>query len=283
MLIEVKQVGDKLSVERASQLYRYFSVTKARIAILTTGVIYRFYSDLDEPNKMDQRPFLELDLTDLRDNHLAQLKRLTKEEFDLETMLLAAEDLKWVTALSHILEQQFESPDEELVKFFYRRANPGGRFTQAVGEQFAPLVKRALSQAVSERVGARLRSALHHEDVATMQVVEAESVPAEDGGEEVSDGVVTTEDELRGFRVVEAILCEVVDVERITQRDTKSYFGVLIDDNNRKPVCRLHFNRTQWYIGLFDESKKETRHPISNVKEIYGFAAGLRDAAKRYL
>jgi hypothetical protein len=280
ILIEVKQVGDPLSLERASQLYRYFSVTKARIAILTTGVVYRFYSDLDAPNKMDALPFLEIDLLELRDQHLSQLKRLTKDEFDLDTMLAAAEDLKFITAINHVIDEQLENPNEDFVRFFFSKISNGGRFTQAAKDQFSQLVKRAFTQAISDRVGARLRSALQQED---SNLAPSGSPDLEMEEPTPDDGIVTTEEELKGFRVVQAILCDTIDPDRVVARDTKSYFGILVDDNNRKPIARLHFNRSQWYLGLFNEKKKEERHPISNVKEIYGHAAALREAAKRYL
>ncbi|HAS9374154.1 TPA: restriction endonuclease, partial [Enterobacter hormaechei] len=73
------------------------------------------------------------------------------------------------------------------------------------------------------------------------------------------------------------------EAPRITHRDTKSYCGILVDDNNRKPLCRLHFNRTQKYIGLFDLEKNETRHPISTVDDIYSFADILKATAALYI
>jgi len=80
ILIECKQANANLNEANTNQLYRYFTTTKARIAILTNGVIYRFYSDLEEPNKMDQKPFLELDMTNIRDNLLDEVKKLSKRK-----------------------------------------------------------------------------------------------------------------------------------------------------------------------------------------------------------
>ena len=94
--------------------------------------------------------------------------------------------------------------------------------------------------------------------------------------------VITTLDELEGFHIVKAIVRTAVDAKRIVHRDTQSYFGVLLDDNNRKPVCRLHFNRGQKYIGIFDKDKAETRHPITSLDEIYGFAEQLKETVGYY-
>ncbi len=63
LLVECKKVSDPLHVSGASQLARYFSVTEARIGVLTNGIVYRFFSDLEADNVMDSEPFLEIDLT----------------------------------------------------------------------------------------------------------------------------------------------------------------------------------------------------------------------------
>lgn len=65
IIIECKRIGSSLSLENASQLYRYFAVTNARIGVLTNGQIWNLYMDIDEPNKMDSKPFLVLDLLDI--------------------------------------------------------------------------------------------------------------------------------------------------------------------------------------------------------------------------
>ena len=96
------------------------------------------------------------------------------------------------------------------------------------------------------------------------------------------DRVHTTLEELEGFHIVKAIVRAVVDAKRIVHRDTQSYFGVLLDDNNRKPICRLHFNRNQKYIGLFDQEKNETRHPIASLDDIYTFADQLKGSIAYY-
>jgi hypothetical protein len=94
--------------------------------------------------------------------------------------------------------------------------------------------------------------------------------------------VETTEEEMEGFYIVKSILRDIVDPARIAHRDTRSYFGVLLDDNNRKPIVRLHFNRAQKYIGVFDEKKKEERIPIASIDEIYQHADRIRRVLTSY-
>lgn len=88
MLIECKKYGADLSEVHTSQLYRYFSVAHARIAVLTDGVLYRFYTDLEESNIMDTKPFLEFNMLDVQPPLVSELKRFTKPAFDLNEPLL---------------------------------------------------------------------------------------------------------------------------------------------------------------------------------------------------
>ena len=281
MLFECKSAGTNLGQASMSQLYRYFAVTNARIGVLTNGTEHWFFSDLEEPNKMDQKPFLVLDLTNLREDQIAEVQKLTKESFDLDRMLSAANELKYTREVMRVLNEQIEQPDVEFVRFFFTKAVPNGRFTSANKELFERLVQKALQQFVRERVSQRLRSALKQEDAVS---VSAEAEPESDTVPEglPDDGVVTTEEEVEGYHIVKAIVREVVDSNRVAYRDTKSYMGILLDDNNRKPICRLRFNWSQKYLGLFDADKNEIKHSIESLDDIYQYASELKEAARRY-
>ncbi|HCD6306778.1 TPA: type I restriction enzyme HsdR N-terminal domain-containing protein, partial [Enterobacter hormaechei] len=280
ILIECKKIGEPLHINHASQLFRYFHVTNARISILTNGQIYRFYTDLDAPNKMDEKPFLEVDLLDIDENVIPELKKLTKSSFDLESIINAAGELKYVSQIKRILHTQLNNPEDDFVKFFASRVYDG-MLTQKVRESFQNLTKKAASQYINDQVNERLKSAITG---ITPAVVEAptETQQSEDDEQKDESEIITTLEELEGFHIVKAITRAVLEAPRITHRDTKSYCGILVDDNNRKPLCRLHFNRTQKYIGLFDLEKNETRHPISTVDDIYSFADILKATAALY-
>lgn len=280
ILIECKKIGEPLNINHASQLFRYFHVTNARISILTNGQNYKFFTDLDAPNKMDEKPFLEVDLLDIDENIIPELKKLTKSSFDLESIINAAGELKYVSQIKKILHSQLNNPEDDFVKFFASRVYDG-ILTQKVRESFFNLTKKAASQYINDQVNERLKSAITGITPAIIDTPNESSQIEEDEHKDESD-VVTTLEELGGYHIVKAITRAVLEAPRITHRDTKSYFGILVDDNNRKPLCRLHFNRTQKYIGLFDIEKNETRHPITTVDDIYSFADILKATAALY-
>jgi len=287
MLIEAKTVGSPLSLNHASQLFRYFATTNARIAILTNGQHFHFFTDLDKPNRMDEKPFLQLDLLDLDETLIPEVQKLTKDAFDLDSVVSAAEELKYIGALKRALAAQFREPDDEWIKALTNRVYDGA-FTQRVKEQFRVLVAKAMKQFLADQVNDRLKAALGGQsypdsaDLPLTGTAAAEESVAE--AKQTDDrGIETTLEEIEGYQIVRAIACSEVPPARIVHRDTKSYMGILLDDNNRKPIARLHFNTGQKYLGLFDENKVETRHAITSLDEIYEHAEHLRKTIHNYL
>jgi len=285
MLFECKYCNGSLDDSHASQLYRYFSVTEARIAVLTDGIIYRFYTDIEESNKMDPKPFMEFNLLDIQEPLIIELKRLTKQAFNLEAILTVASELKYTREIKRILNDQLNAPSEEFVKFLAAQVY-SGKLTFGVREQFTGITKRAFAQFINERITERLRSAMGESGSLAETKSETDHP---DGNQSIvvtpdsESKVVTTEEELQGYHIVKAIICAVIDAERIAYRDTQSYFGILCDNNNRKPICRLHFNGRQKYIGIIGTDKNEEKIPIDNLNEIYKQADRLKAIAGSYV
>lgn len=280
ILIECKKYGSDLSDAHTSQLYRYFSVVHARIAVLTDGVMYRFYTDLEESNIMDSKPFLEFDMLDVQQQWVNELKRFTKSTFDLEATLTAASDLKYTKEIKQTLMDQLEAPSEEFVKFFLTYVYSGVR-TQAVIQQFTDIVKRALNQFLNELINQRLRSAIERGE-ATDESVEVENVDTENDDEGGGSRIVTTEEELEGFFTIKSIVREVIDADRIGHRDTIRYMAVILDGNNRKTLCRLYFNSSQKFLRLLNKEKSYERFDIESIDDIYEYAEQLKAIALRY-
>lgn len=231
---------------------------------------------------MDEKPFLELDLLDIDEHVVPELVKLTKSAFDVDSIVSAAGELKFISQIKKMISSQFSEPDEDFVKLFASRVYDG-ILTQKVREQFSVLTKKAATQWLNDQVNERLKSAISGGAMVSPQPNNEDSAKSSSDKNEAESGmIVTTEMEIEGFHIIKSIIRKVIEPQRITFRDTQSYLGILIDDNNRKPICRLHFNRSQLYIGMFDGEKKETRHPITSLNDIYNFTDLLRDAAKQY-
>ncbi len=282
ILFEVKCLGTNLSEVQASQLYRYFSVTEARFGVLTDGSVYRFYSDLEAPNKMDDKAFLVFDLLDIDFSLVDELKRFSKLAFDVDTILSTASELKYTREIKTLLAAEFNMPTEAFVRHFTTQVY-SRRLTQSVLAEFAEITKRAFRSFINDRIEQRLKTALDKEATAASEMEKVEAAAEQPvASEEATGGVVTTQDELDAFLIIRAILREVVNVKRITLRDVRTYCGILLDDNNRKPICRLHFNGPQKYLGLLDHNRQEERIPISDLDEIYHYADRLKATVTLY-
>lgn len=275
---ECKRAGTDLNNIHASQLYRYFSALKSvRFGVLTNGVEYKFYSDLDAPNRMDDRPFFIFDILDYQERQVAELKKFTKSAFDLEEILATASELKYTAAIKRIVSDEFDNPSDEFVTFFAKQVY-SGRMTQSVREQFAEITEKALRRFLNERISSRLKSALEVTGKAEVAEVEEIKEPLEEEvfiegvvREDKKRGIITTEDEIEAYFAVKSILRDVMDIRRVNMRDAKSYCNLLLDDSNRKPIFRMHFDRVQKYIGLFDQEKQEERIAIDEIDEIYNY------------
>ena len=286
ILIEVKKVTEPLDVHHASQLFRYFAATNARVAILTNGETYEFYTDLDAPNKMDNKPFLVLDLTAVDETLLPEVAKLTKETFDLDSVVSAAGELKYIGQIKRLLAAEFKEPSIEFLRLFAVDIYPGKSFTQHLREELSPLVTKATTQFLNEQVRERLNTALEDNSKAVKDEVKdsVQMSPLDSATEDDLQGDIhTTDEELEGYRIVRAIVCSEVSANRVFGRDGKTYFAVILDNNSRKPIARLWFNRKQRYLGVFSNDKVESRLPLESPEDIYHYAAQLRATVHSYL
>lgn len=276
ILVECKHWGQNLNLHDG-QLLRYFHVSKAKFGLLTNGITYRFYSDLVEPNKMDEKPFLEFNITEIKENQVDELKKFHKSVFDAESITNTASELKYTNELKSLLQQELVNPTPEFVKHFAKQVYPSV-VTAKVLEQFTNLTKKSIQQHISDLITERLKTALTKEDEANK---EQEAFFAEQ--QKIKENkVVTTEEELEGFMIVKTILRQKVNVARVSYRDAQTYFAILLDDNNRKTICRLYFNGAKKYIAILDEQKKEIKNEISTLDDIFKFSESLISIVENY-
>ena len=271
ILIECKSLSTVLTDKHLAQLYRYFTVTNARFAVLTNGHKYQFYTDLKQPNRLDTQPFFVFDILDYNESSLDELSKFSKAAFDVDNILAQAERLKYVAAIKPVLSQQMSEPSDELIKLIGSEVYEG-RLSPTVKEMLATATKAAFREIIRERLRARLNTALEEPE----SDVENEDVSVSGDSE-----IITTEEEIEGYLLVKSILRGTVDTTRIVIRDAKSYCAVLLDDNNRKPIARLHFNRSQKYVGLF-HGESEEKNAIADLDQILDFGDQLKLTGQKY-
>ncbi|RLL61538.1 type I restriction endonuclease [Paenirhodobacter hankyongi] len=274
MLVEAKSIGVKLGDVQFSQLFRYFHVTEARLAVLTNGKEAWFFSDTDEPNKMDKKPFFTFDFQNHDKGQVQELARFQKSSFAIESIIEAASNLKYTRKAATFLKQQLDTPDEDFARFIGRQIHEGS-ITKAVLEQITPAIQAALDEIIRDRIQDKLSITLRGDPPPQAAQVQAETAPDAD--------IETTDEEREGFMIVRAIAARLAPIDRVVMRDAKSYCAILMDDNNRKPICRLYFNSaTTKNIGIFDAEKNETKVRVDGPSDIYKYADEIEKVVKFY-
>ena len=163
------------------------------------------------------------------------------------------------------------------MKHFAKQVYPSV-VTAKVLEQFTVLTKKSIQQHISDLISERLKTALTKEDENSKEVENNNKTELS----EDESKIVTTAEEMEGFLIVKTILRQNISSTRIAFRDAQSYFAILLDDNNRKTICRLYLNGNKKYIGTFDEQKKETKTEISTLDDIFNHSKSLIATVELY-
>jgi hypothetical protein len=276
ILVEAKTIAENLD-NHDSQLFRYFGTTTAKFGILTNGKVYRFFTDLDHENKMDSSPFLQIDITNLRESQMNELFRFAKDNFDVDKISSTASELKYITKFRDYLSKELKSPDEEFVKFVMGYIYDG-RKTQQTVEKFTPIIVQGFSQMITEQVNDKLASALNSSvSGGTAKSRDTDQVAEENEEEPISDAdneIITTPAEFESFTTAKIILRGLIDEDRIYYRDNRSYFNVLLDDNRRKWIFRVFFTKSRNWIILHDDDN--TQLDFVNPIDIYQYADKIK-------
>lgn len=251
MLVECKSVKTKLNSNHLNQLLRYYSVSDCKIAVLTNGVEYWFFTDSIKAGRMDSNPFL---IVDVVNDDLSILELFSRDKFSVEKINNLVDELKYRTAIREILLSEFSAPSDEFVSLIAKEVN-FGRLTQDRRKKFKKLMSQEL-EAILSNVVVDYR--------------------------ERDNPIITTPEEIEGFYIVRSILSEEIDSDRVAIRDRQSYCAILLDDNQNYTICRLYFNDLDnLAVALFDSfertssgSRVEEKVAISKVSEIMGLKRG---------
>lgn len=284
ILIEVKSVSEDLQ-RHDSQLFRYFGTTKAKFAILTNGIIYRFYTDLEETNKMDTTPFMEVNILDIKEPQVPELKKFCKSVFSIDEISGRASVLKYSNEFKSVFSDMLANPSDDIVKLFLQDVYSGIK-TQSIIEKFRPILKKSLNEYINETMNDKIKAALGA-DATAVPASASESPDPEENTEqdehELASKIVTTEEELEAFFLVKNMLKELVSLDDIVYKDTANYFGVLYTGNTRKWICRFRITSNSKYLIIPDENKKEERIQISSLYDIENYKDKIVAALKRYM
>lgn len=279
ILIEAKNIQENLD-RHDSQLFRYFGTTAAKFAILTNGIIYRFYTDLEETNKMDETPFLEINILDLKDGQVPELKKFCKANFNVSDIFDTASELKYTHEFKNYFSSQLQDPCDDFIKLFVAQVY-SGRCTQSVLDKFRPMLRKALNGYINEVMNDKIKSALNIEEKNAEN--KEENQDTSDSQSEKVKEIITTDEELEAYFIVKNLLKDIVPMEDITYRDTVSYINILYKDNGRHWICRLILKDSKKTLSIPDADKSTINYPLNNIYDLEKYKDKLEESLKRYL
>lgn len=263
MLIEAKRAGMKLQKQQHSQLFRYFSVNRSRIAVLTNGVQYNFYSDFDSPNVMDSEPFFSFNIIDDDENlYLQSLEQFTKDKFELKNILSKAVYLKYAKVVENTIRKDLENPSDELIKYFLTRPEikPNGRITSHMIEKYREITAKSIRKMMGVTI-----TETHKTEAAPTPETNSEPIKTVESSVQIAEP--QQQAELSSVEQIKTVL----NGYRCQEEDTPSFF-------------RLHiYNPENQKLGIVKLSKSDMKIQFKIPGNPTMYEVNSADELKNYL
>lgn len=267
ILVEAKPVNIELSSKHMNQLLRYFTVTKAKFAILTNGVTYKFYSDLEERNKMDTIPFLEFDLLDIKNDAIEELKHFQKDTFDTKNILKNASDLKYMTMIKKVIADQFNNPSDQFIRALIGKNVYSGTKTQAVLDKFRTIIRKAFTEYTNDLVAERLSTAIGS-DVSIITPRQDKAEPS------------LTMEEIETLDHIKNMLN---NDENIIYKKTSRYACMQMGEHSWKWICRIYTRKSENLFTLhkFEGMDYECEYLFDSPEQLDAITEYIKDVYER--
>lgn len=225
IFIEAKPINEILDLHDA-QLARYFNATpEVKLAVITNGSIYKFFTDLNSNNIMDETPFVIIDITDLYPGDVEILDKFRKEVFETDSIVKYAEELIYTSNLNTKLKELFKNPPDDFIRYLIKDFSDT-RITSNVIERFRPIVRKSISNALLDIVSQGLLQAAT--SIESQEIIQEESFKdISDIDHKIKKDITTTDDELKCFEIIKQVLTKAgKDISEVKYKDTASYFAV---------------------------------------------------------
>lgn len=289
LLIESKHCKQNLDLH-STQLAKYYAASNARFGVLTNGVEYRFYADLEKQNIMDEKPFLVVNMVDLSDNDIEQLKKFHKSYYNEHDILSTAQELQITIQIKDLLNKNFQQPSDEFTRYFVKCLKDWKSSSKLI-EQYRPILKKSIASVINDIIADRLNVAIKSEGVS--ETKQSEEQTASDVSEEATakelpngvvfqdeeKGIVTTQEEIDAYNIIRSILRQYIDVKRIQYNDYKSYFTINLDGSTWWWICRLSLGKRKKQFCIPKDGYKSNEWiEIESIDDLFKFEDILKEA-----
>jgi hypothetical protein len=257
IIVECKKYGKKLTDKEASQLNGYYINTKnTKFGILTNGLEWVFYfpNDASKETKLFEVPFKTINFNDLTEDSYEFLSKIHRNNIDLKELHDEAQELYFLEGFSDALALELLDPSDDFVKAIFNRMQ-GKRITEQIKEKIKNLINSNSIQNVLPKL------------------IEEES--------KTGNIIITTQEELKIYHAVKTIILnsiKKIDATRISYRDFKNSFNILVDDNNKKLIAKITCSRNKYFIEL-----NGTKYDADNIENIVALKKPIIDITQQFL
>lgn len=286
LLIECKHCRQNLDLH-STQLSKYYAASNARFGVLTNGIEYRFYADLNKANIMDEKPFLIVNMLDLSDTDIEQLKKFHKSYYNESEILSTAQELQIMIQVKGILNKNFQSPGDEFTRYFVKCLNDGKSPSKLI-EQYKPIIKKSIASVINDIIQDRLNFASKNTEQQTEGILNQVATIGEQDDDKLQDGiialdkesgVVTTQEEIDAYNIIRSILRKHISADKIVYKDFKSYFAIGIENSSYWWICRLSFGSRKKLIWFPTEGyKSQEKIELESIDDIFNCIGKLEQA-----
>lgn len=281
LLMECKHCKQNLDAH-STQLAKYYAASNARFGVLTNGIEYRFYTDLEKQNIMDEKPFLIINMLDLSDDDINKLKKFHKSYYNESEILSNAQELQITIQIKDLLVRNLKQPGDEFTRYFVRCINDWKSSSKLI-EQYKPILKKSIQDVLNDMISDRLSSAMKNEEQNACETdkqctaSDSDNNTLPDGVVSITDGIITTQEEIDAYNIIRSILRKDIDVKRIKYKDYKSYFTINLDGSVWWWVCRLSLGkRKKQFCIPKDKYSSNEWIDIESIDDIFKYADKIK-------
>ncbi|HKX87444.1 MAG TPA: type I restriction enzyme HsdR N-terminal domain-containing protein [Flavobacterium sp.] len=243
IIVECKKLASRLTDKEAGQLSGYFQNAKnSRIAILTNGREYWFYSDVALINTMDSKPFFIFNIENYTDNDIESLLDFDARIININEIIVKAQESVFIEDFEVTFLKEMIGPSSDFLKMLHKKMTFKSKYNE---DRMKELMNSSLFKSITEKI-------ILHETKTNSK----------------SAGIITTDDELQAYHTIRTLLIQNKKIPnlRIGYRDQKGAFNILVDENQKKTVCQLKFTDSikKIYIG-------NNEYPITHLDDLLNF------------
>jgi|SRR5690606_5072398 len=257
IIIECKKYDKKLTDKEASQLNNYFINSKnSKFGILTNGIEWRFYfpNEATKETKLFEVPFLILNFNSIDENLIEVLSKFHKNNIDIKELNDEAQEFYFLQGFQAALTAELSDPSDDFIKAVFNRME-GKRMTDQIKMKIRNLINSNSIQ------------------FSIPKIIEQES--------KNGNIVITTAEELKIYHAVKTVLLnsiKKIDSTRISYRDQKNSFNILVDDNNKRLIAKITSVKNKYFIEV-----NGIKNEVTGLQSIVALKKQLVDITQTFL